>query len=67
MALANLMTSLPYVLVPPIASVVLGSPGATRTAASSGRSRASLDVTRNSAERPQPFAPPAAKHALTIN
>ncbi|MFF4476548.1 hypothetical protein ACH4TQ_11200 [Streptomyces sp. NPDC021218] len=27
MALANLMTSLPYVLVPPIASVVLGSPG----------------------------------------
>ncbi|MEV5683517.1 MFS transporter [Streptomyces sp. NPDC052164] len=27
MALANLMTSLPYVLVPPIASVVLGGPG----------------------------------------
>lgn len=27
MALANLMTSLPYVLVPPIASLVLGGPG----------------------------------------
>ncbi|NEE31138.1 MFS transporter, partial [Streptomyces sp. SID7982] len=27
MALANLMTSLPYVLVPPIASLVLEGPG----------------------------------------
>ncbi|GAA2325489.1 MFS transporter [Streptomyces cuspidosporus] len=31
MALANLMTSLPYVLVPPIASVVLGGPGGYRS------------------------------------
>ncbi|MFF2509231.1 MFS transporter [Streptomyces sp. NPDC058067] len=31
MALANLMTSLPYVLVPPIASVVLGSLGGYRS------------------------------------
>ncbi|MDK0524767.1 MFS transporter [Streptomyces sp. ML-6] len=31
MALANLMTSLPYVLVPPIAAVVLGSPGGYRS------------------------------------
>ncbi|MFI1765781.1 hypothetical protein ACH41H_27505 [Streptomyces sp. NPDC020800] len=27
MALANLMTCLPFVVVPPIAAVVLGSPG----------------------------------------
>ncbi|MDW4898384.1 MFS transporter [Streptomyces californicus] len=31
MALANLMTSLPYVLVPPIASVVLSGPGGYRS------------------------------------
>lgn len=38
MALANLMTSLPYVLVPPIASVVLGSPGDTARCSSAPRS-----------------------------
>ncbi|MFJ2897273.1 MFS transporter [Streptomyces sp. NPDC087218] len=31
MALANLMTSLPYVLVPPIAAAVLGGPGGYRS------------------------------------
>ncbi|MFF4094505.1 MFS transporter [Streptomyces sp. NPDC001834] len=31
MALANLMTSLPYVLAPPIASIVLSSPGGYRS------------------------------------